>query len=94
VYDWAVELAEKARAGGEAVSPWMLGRCYWQLSDELPKGSALTREACLAAARREFAAALEQASDTGQRAYLKLLLESPALSPGSAKGASTPPTNP
>jgi hypothetical protein len=91
VYDWAVELAEKSRAGGEVVSPLMLARCYWQLSDELPKSSAMTRQDCLAAARREFAAALDQCSDPGERAYLKLLLDSPALGPG---GTSNPVTKP
>lgn len=94
VYDWAVDLATRARSAGEEVSPLMMGRCYWQLSDELPKNSELTREACLAAARREFAAALAQSSDTGARAYLKLLLDSPGLNPGSAQGASTRPASP
>jgi WD40 repeat protein/serine/threonine protein kinase len=84
INDWAVELSEKARAGGEIISPLMLGRCYWELSDELPAGSKLTREACLAAARREFVAASQTATNDTDRAYLTLLLDSPALrGPGS-----------
>jgi tetratricopeptide (TPR) repeat protein len=29
--DWAVRLLDRARSGGEAVSPLALARCYWQL---------------------------------------------------------------
>jgi hypothetical protein len=79
VNEWAVELLENARAGGEVISPMMLGRCYWELSDDLPPGSKLTRERCLVAARDEFAKALDQSKDEKDRAYLKLLLDSPAL---------------
>ena len=57
VNHWAVEFLEKARAGGVAVNPLTLAHCYWELSDDLPLGSKLTRADCLAAAAREFTAA-------------------------------------
>jgi hypothetical protein len=40
-----------------------LGRCYWDLSGELPPGSTLTPGQYLAAAQREYKAALAAATD-------------------------------
>ena len=44
--EWAVELLERARAGGGEVSPLTLGRCYWELSDEPSPSGTLTQAGC------------------------------------------------
>jgi WD40 repeat protein/class 3 adenylate cyclase len=72
--DWAVELLEKARAGGVPVNPLTLARCYRELSDDLPPATHLTRGTCLAAALREYAMALEATKDPRERFYLTLCL--------------------
>ncbi|MCY3018777.1 MAG: serine/threonine protein kinase [Planctomycetota bacterium] len=53
VNDWAVEFLEKARKNGVEVSPLILGRCYWLLSEDEhePKDK---RPAHRAAAAAEF----------------------------------------
>jgi TPR repeat protein len=86
VNDWAVELLEKARAGGAAVLPLTLARCYWELSGELPPRSLLTRERCLAGAVREYSAALASSDDGREQAYLQLCLS--AVQDTSARWAS------
>ena len=81
--DWALELLEKARTGGAAIDPLTLARCYWELSDDLPPKSDLTRARCLAAARREYARALDEMGKNAlekdkkekQVFYLQLCLE-------------------
>ena len=73
--DWAIEFLEKARAGGAAVDPLTLGRGYWELSGELPPGSTLTPGKCLAAAQREYRAALAAETDESLRRYLTLCLD-------------------
>jgi WD40 repeat protein len=72
--DWAVELLERARAGGAAVDPLTLARCYWELSGDIPPRSGFTRDASLAGARREYAAALAAAKDPNDTFYLQLCL--------------------
>jgi eukaryotic-like serine/threonine-protein kinase len=74
VTDWAVEFLEKARAGGATDSSLTLARCYWELSDNLPPKSNLTREGCLAAAASEFSAALAASHDTEEQADIRLCL--------------------
>jgi hypothetical protein len=73
--DWALMCLERARAGGTAVSPLLLARCYWRLNRT-------------ADAQREFRAAL--AAKEAPADYLNLCLRaleftasfSPRGSPG------------
>jgi hypothetical protein len=90
--DWAVEMLERARAGGAAVSPLMLARSYWLLSDDLPPGGGLKRGDCLAAARREFGKALDAAKDESEKFYLQLCIG--AVERAAAQPATTPRTRP
>jgi WD40 repeat protein len=72
--DWAVELLEKARAAGAIVDPLGLARCYWELSDDLPLNGPYTKSGCLAAAAREYTAALAAAKEPKGPFYLQLCL--------------------
>jgi WD40 repeat protein len=69
-----IEQMEKARAGGFVVNPVTLGRCYWELSDELSPQSKLTRQSCLESARREYLKALAQAPNDDEKSFLRLCL--------------------
>jgi hypothetical protein len=89
VNHWAVELLVKARAGGVAVNPLTLAQCYWELSDDLPLGSKLTRDECLAAASREFKAALAVSRDAQEKFHLQLCLD--AIQTASTQPAATRP---
>jgi WD40 repeat protein/tRNA A-37 threonylcarbamoyl transferase component Bud32 len=40
VNDWAVEMLERARKGGAQVSPLILARCYWLLSEDKTIGQS------------------------------------------------------
>ncbi|MGB7158420.1 MAG: hypothetical protein WBD40_10175, partial [Tepidisphaeraceae bacterium] len=57
--DWAVDLLERARAGGANVSSLMLARCYWQLNHRV-------------GAAREFRRAIER--NEAPAAYVNLCL--------------------
>jgi tetratricopeptide (TPR) repeat protein len=87
--DWAIEFLEKARAGWAAIDPLTLGRCYWELAGELPSGSTLTPGQGLAAAEREYRAALAAATDEPLRQYLTLCLD--AIGREAAAGPATKP---
>jgi hypothetical protein len=65
----------KSRAGGAAVDPLTLGRCYWELSGERPPGGARTPGQCQAAAQPEYHAALAATTDEPLRRYLTLCLD-------------------
>jgi len=60
--DWAIDLLEKARAGGASVSPLMLGRCDWNLNR-------------YADARREYTAALAASNDPREQIYLQICIQ-------------------
>ena len=96
--DWAVELLERARAGGTAINPLTLGRCYWELSDDLPQGSKLTRADCLAAAAWEFNSALTASHNAAEKFHLQLCLSAvqvaatqPAIPVSATQPAATAP---
>jgi WD40 repeat protein/serine/threonine protein kinase len=74
--DWAVDCLQRARAGGFAVPPLLLGRCYWNL----------TR---FAYANREFTVALAVSHDPKEQFYLKLCIKS--IRAGSTLPATTQP---
>jgi len=74
--DWAVDCLQKARAGGVAVPPLLLGRCYWNLNR-------------FADANREFTAALAVSRDPQEQFYLKLCIKS--IIAGSTLPATTQP---
>ena len=67
--DWAVELFEKARAGGAAVSSLQLGRCYWRRGDT-------------SAAHAQFQRALTEPD--ADKDYLNLCLAATAGGPGTS----------
>src|SRR5207245_2689242 len=95
--DWGVEVLEKARAGGAAVNPMTLARCYWKLSGTLPATSRLRPEDCLAAGAREYHSALAGAKDEQEKFYLGLCLaavERQAAALPSAPAAAAPATQP
>jgi predicted NACHT family NTPase len=74
VNNLAVEFLEQARAGGLNVNPVKIAQCYWELSDDLPAKSKLTRPICLQAAAREFNAALAASNDPQEQFNLQLCL--------------------
>jgi len=74
--DWAIELLEKARAGGVSVSPLMLGRCDWDLNR-------------YADARREYNAALAASNDPREQAYLQACIQ--AIDAAASTPAATQP---
>jgi hypothetical protein len=77
--DWAVDCLEKARAGGVAEPPLLLGRCYWNLNR-------------FADAKREFTDALAVSRDPQEQFYLKLCINS--MSSASTRPATTQPIGP
>ena len=68
--DWAVDLLERARAGGAAVDTLALADCYWELSADASTSSPRF----LAAARREFRTALSEPRPDADRFYAALCL--------------------
>jgi WD40 repeat protein len=74
----AIDLLERARAGGVAVSPLTLGRCYWEFGD-LPH------------AQREYTTALAATQDAQEKFYLQLCLS--AIQAATTQSA-TPTTKP
>jgi len=75
VNDWAVELLEKARAGGADVSSLTLARCYWNLNK-------------LSEARREFQKAMD--ADEAPADYIRLCVSSIGQTAATASSAPTP----
>jgi WD40 repeat protein/serine/threonine protein kinase/class 3 adenylate cyclase len=75
--DWAVDCLERARAGGAAISPLLLGRCYWKLN-RLPD------------AAREFRAAILRNEASAE--YLNLCISALGEAPA-APAAGRPPTS-
>jgi WD40 repeat protein len=77
--DWAVEMLEKGRAGGAAVSPQVLADCYTRLyggrkaGDDGGGGAADPRYADKAAA--ELREALEASADAADQTYLRFRLD-------------------
>ncbi|MCX5659777.1 MAG: protein kinase [Planctomycetota bacterium] len=88
---WAVELLEKARSGGAEVAPLILARCYWEMADDLPFKSSLTRADCLSASGREYAKAMTATKDEKERTYLELCAK--AVRREASQPATTRPTN-
>jgi WD40 repeat protein len=76
---WAIALLEQARAGGAAVSPLLMGRCYWRLGR-------------LRLAHAELARALDQKEAPAE--YLGMCLKAIDAAGGGASAASMPTTGP
>jgi WD40 repeat protein len=87
--DRAIDFLAKARAAGAHFDPLQLGRCYWEMSDDLPAGGPYTRAGCLAAAAQGYDAALVASKDAKNEFYLQLCLR--AVRRAAATGPTTAP---
>lgn len=69
--DWAIDFLLKARAGGQAVDPITLARCYWGCAQRPALAGTRSPAECRSGAVREFNAALEAAQSEPDRNYLR-----------------------
>jgi hypothetical protein len=84
VDDWAADFFERARAKGATVDPLTLARCHWRAGHAEP-------------ARRAYQAALNAATDDGDRRYLRMCLDAltapPAPPAVARRGTEAPDTS-